>query len=427
MTPTPLARFCPASLPAGLDLPAEILIAPGARDALPDLVARHVPGMALVLADPDTWRAAGSGAAPGHLHLLTPHPHADDETVDEVRAIIGDDAGGVLAVGSGTINDLAKRACTLAERPFVVFGTAASMNGYASGIAAILSGGLKTTVPASPARAVVLDTDVLAAAPAALTRAGLGDLLSKPVSDSDWWLADQLEGTGYGTLPSQIVDVAVREASAAAAGLATRDPAAHAALGRALVLSGVAMVAAGSSAPASGGEHLVSHLWDMEAHAAGREVRLHGAQVGVATCISAALYQRLLWLDRPRFAEPPPWPEEEARIRREHGALAPVVLDQARRKHARGAARVALLRDRWPEIRDGLAARALPTPAEVRAPLLAAGAPHRLVDLGEGHAAGARVLRLARDIRDRITVLDLAFDLGVFPAAVDDVIADSGV
>jgi glycerol-1-phosphate dehydrogenase [NAD(P)+] len=301
------------------------------------------------------------------------------------------------------------------------------MNGYASGIAALISGGLKITAPARPPRAIVLDTDVLARAPLALTRAGIGDLLSKPVSDSDWWLSDRLEGTGYGELPGRIVDAAVAEASARAAGLATGDAAAQAALGRALVLSGVAMVVAGSSAPASGGEHLLSHLWDMEALAAGRETRLHGAQVGVATCISAALYQRLLRLDRPSFTEPPPWAEEEARLRAEHGALAPSVLGPAKRKHGRAAERIAWLRDHWPELRDALAARRLPTPAEVRAPLAACGAPHTLAMLGEDRANAARVFRLARDIRDRVTVLDVAWELGVLPGAVDAVLDESGV
>ena len=102
------------------------------------------------------------------------------------------------------------------------------MNGYASGIAAILSQGLKTTVPARPPRAIILDTDILSAAPPQLTQAGLGDLMSKPVSDSDWWLANQLEGSGYSALPSTIVDHAVGEAIAHAAGpLAYPKPAEH--------------------------------------------------------------------------------------------------------------------------------------------------------------------------------------------------------
>ena len=416
-----LTDLCPAPLPSGLPLPEEVHIG-DVRHRVDELLERFVGDGAVAIADPDTWAAAGLGGSP---HLLERHPHADDATVDRVARAL--DAGpGCLAVGSGTVNDLCKRAATLRGQPFVVFGTAASMNGYASGIAAILSSGLKTTVESRPARAVVLDTGVLAAAPAALTRAGLGDLISKPVSDSDWWLADQLEGGGYSDLPNRIVDTAVRAATLAAPGLAARDPAAHAELGRALVLSGVAMVAAGSSAPASGGEHLISHLWDMEAHQQGREARLHGAQVGVTTCISAALYQALLRAE-PRFTEPPRWDDEAARIREAFGSLAEVILPQAERKHARATERVATLRGRWAEIRDGLGSRDLPTPDEVRAPLLACGAPSTLDELGDTRDNTARVFRLARDIRDRVTVLDVAFEIGVLPGSIDAVLDASGV
>lgn len=417
-----LAELSPLPLPADPRLPEEVLLGPGTRAGLRDLMDRLGP-KPFVFGDPHTWKAAG---LPGQAWLLPAHPHADVETADRVaQAARG--ATGLVAVGAGTINDLGKCAGESLGCDFVIVATAASMNGYASAIAAIVDRGLKTTRPARPARTLVLDTEILAAAPAELTRAGLGDLISKPVSDTDWWLSDKLERTGYDTLPGAIVDHAVRRATASAAGLMTGDATAHVALAEALVLSGVAMVVAGSSAPASGGEHLLSHLWDMEALLEGRETRLHGAQVGVATCISAALYQRLIRLKRPDFRSPGPWAEEEQRIRSEHGGLADIVLDQARRKHARAEQRLALLRDCWNELRDEMAERSLPTPAEIRAPLVACGAPNTLADLGSDRAEGARVLRLARDIRDRVTVLDLGFELGILPRAADDVVREAGV
>ncbi|MCB9529267.1 MAG: iron-containing alcohol dehydrogenase [Myxococcales bacterium] len=420
-----LADLTPVPLPDA-DLPHDVVIGRGARAELPALAARHAGPRPLVVCDPDTARAAGPLDLAAPTLDLGPHPHADDATVERVRAAIGAHTG-LVAIGSGTINDLCKRAATLAGVPFVVLGTAASMNGYASGIAAILSGGLKTTVPASPARAIVLDTDILAQAPPALARAGLGDLMSKPVSDSDYWLAAAIEGGTYETLPSRIVDAAVDRAAAAAAGIAARDPDAHGALGEALTLSGVAMVVAGSSAPASGGEHLLSHLWDMERHAAGKEIRLHGAQVGVCTLISAALYQRLLALEAPTFTPPPPWPVEEARIRHDFGPLADVVLPQAKKKHNRAQGRLATLKQRWPALRAGLLARKLPPPAALRAILDAAHAPTTLEALDEPRPGAARVLRLARDIRDRLTVLDLGFDLGLLPGAADALLDEAGV
>lgn len=426
--PVKLDDLVPVKLPddARAVLPEEVILERGARSALPAAVKRHIGGAPLVVGDPDTLAAAGPLDLPHRLLDLGPHPHADDATVARVRAARGDTPG-YVAVGSGTINDLCKRAAELDGVPFVALGTAASMNGYASGIAAILSDGLKTTVPSRPARAVILDTDILAAAPARLAQAGLGDLLSKPVSDSDWWLADQLEGTGYSALPGRVVDRAVDAAAAAASGLAAREPAAHGRLGEALTLSGVAMVVAGSSAPASGGEHLLSHLWDMEAIAAGRETRLHGAQVGVTTLISAALYAALIELETPDLTAPPPWPEEAARIRREFGGLADAILPHAKRKHARAGDRLDILRDRWGELRARLAGRAIPSPESLRATLKAAGAPSSLADLGESRVNAARVFRLARDIRDRVTVLDVAFEVGLLPGGIEAVLDRAGV
>ena len=246
--------------------------------------------------------------------------------------------------------------------------------------------------------------------------------MSKPVSDSDWWLADQLR-TGCAPF-SEIVDHAVH-AAIAAGGLAEREESAHGDLGLALVLSGVAMVVAGSSSPASGGEHLLSHLWDMERLSEGRETRLHGAQVGVTTCITAALYQRLLEADSIEVQAPSEWSMESARIEREHGVLAPVILEQFRRKHERAAARAQVLSNRWDEIRAGLKKRGLPSPKAIRSALVAAGAPNTLADLAEDRENAARVFRLARDIRDRVTVLDLAFELGVLPDDIETILSGS--
>ena len=420
-----LSELCPVELPTS-NLTKDIFIGHGVSKDILEIAEGYLGSRPIVVSDPHTFAASGFEQTPSQSFDLPRHPHADDSTVAMVHAALRDRSG-ALAIGSGTVNDLVKRASHLNETPYIVMGTAASMNGYASGIAAILSNGLKTTVPARPPRAIILDTKVLAAAPPRLTQAGLGDLISKPVSDSDWWLAHQIEGSGYSNLPSQIVDHAVNEAIRSAPGLAQGDPEAHGALGAALVLSGVAMVVAGSSSPASGGEHLISHLWDMENLSQGRETRLHGAQVGVATCISAALYHTILATKTPQFPTPEPWEDVEARICAEHGRLAEVILHQAKQKHARAAERVAVLRDRWPSIRDGLAERKIPRPETIRHALSMAGAPNTLSGLGESRSNAARVFRLARDIRDRVTVLDLGFELGILPNRIDDILDLAGV
>lgn len=432
-----LTELCSEPLPGGLDLSEEVLIGNDLCGELPRLVSEHVGLRPLWLADPNTWKALGDVDLDGRtgrpvgeegLHLLPGHPHADTEQVGRVCGLVeGGGFSGIVAVGSGTVNDIAKMAATLSSVPYVAFATAASMNGYTSGIAAILADGLKVTVPARPPRALIMDSNVLARAPAELAQAGLGDLLSKPVSTADWWLGDRLEGHGFDELPGRIVDDAVRQAAAHASGLPLGDPLAHEALARALVLSGTSMVAAGSSSPASGGEHLLSHLWDMEALVSGQPLRLHGAQVGVATCICAALYHLLIDFDAPRFRKPPDWAKTSERIRIAHGELADAVLPQAEKKFAGFAQRRATLEEEWPQIRAELASFGIPTPQEIRAILQAAQAPSTLAELNLEKDEAIDALSRARDIRDRYTVLDLAFELGFFPAGISQVITHSGI
>ncbi|MBU0552540.1 iron-containing alcohol dehydrogenase [Myxococcota bacterium] len=421
-----LTDLVPVPIPDDPTLPLEVYLGVGARSALPQAVARHCGPAPIWIADERTWAAALLGEISDARLIFQGEIHADDERVEQAaRAMTGH--SGAVAVGSGTINDIVKRAAALSGLPFVTLATAASMNGYASAIAAILSGGLKTTVPARPARAVILDTEILAAAPLRLGQAGLGDLLSKPVSDADWRLGHLLYGDAYHDLPSRLVDAAVEAAAAAASGLLARQPAAYEALARALLLSGVAMVVAGSSSPASGGEHLISHLWDMEAHVLHRPLNLHGAQVGVATRISAALYARLLREETPRLTPLPRWADEAARIKREHGPLAEVILGPAQEKHARAEARREALTRRWPELRASLRAHPIPGPQDIGAILEAAGAPRTLSALGFSVEEGISALIRARDIRARLTVLDIAFDMGVLPGEAGALIAASGV
>ena len=428
-----LADLSPHPLPPGLDLPADVVVAEGVGRALEEAAARTL-GTRIVVASDSRCAAAsrrvlGPLAATGRVvkeWLLPGDGPADGEAVEALSGAAVD-ATGILAVGSGTINDVAKMAASRRGLPYVVLGTAASMNGYASGIASILEDGLKTTRSARPPRAILLDTRILQEAPPELARAGLGDLLSKSVSAGDWWISHRLEGSPFSELACGLVDAALERVLGSARGLATGDLSSLEELARALVLSGVSMVIAGSSSPASGGEHLLSHLWDMEALSRNCPLRLHGAQVGVATLITSALYHLVIGVEEPSFPAPRPWHEEAARIDREHGALAASITGPARRKHAGAIRRSEALRQTWPRLREELARRRIPEPPAIRTPLEQAGAPRRLSDLGLSRQDARRTLLGARDIRDRLTVLDLAFELGVLPDGADAVLDAAGV
>ena len=111
------------------------------------------------------------------------------------------DADALVAVGSGTINDLCKYAAAQDGKPYVVFATAPSMNGYTSMNAAITVDGHKKTLPAATPLGVFMDLGVLAAAPARMIRAGLGDSLCRSTAQADWLLSHHLLGTPYRRAP----------------------------------------------------------------------------------------------------------------------------------------------------------------------------------------------------------------------------------
>lgn len=423
----------------------------GVTDDLAAAVREELGGArAVLLGDPRTLAACGrdlaawleaSGTDCRVVDLETPGSRlrADEEAVSRARDALESDGRGAVAVavGSGTVHDVVKAACHELGRPYLGVATAASVNGYTSSIAAITVGGLKGTRPTRPPTAVLASSAVLAASPVRMSVSGLADLLSKPVSSADWRLSHILWDDPYCPTPVSIAEEAVRAAAGAADRLSAGDRRALEVLLEALLASGIAMTVAGTSSPASGGEHLVSHFLDMTAGcdpAGPREPALHGEQVGLGTAVSTRLYRKLLgrrerdvdWDGAARAALTPEGLrerlEEEAWL---PGELLQRLLEQGSSKLRRlgpPAHRIRRIRERWGEIARALAPD-LET-AEAHLDLLrSAGAPGTASDLGVAAESFRRAVRLARWVGDRYTILDLAGDLGLAAELESDVLA----
>ncbi len=381
-------------------------------------------GRILVLADPDTWDAAGGRVAArlqagGHTvsELLTgPQPHADDETLDDLATKLSFAPGWIVAVGSGTISDLGKMLTKKVHAKQLTVGTAASMNGYTSSIAAMTFRGLKLTLPAPPPVAVLLDTAVLSAAPARLNAAGFGDLLSKPVSGADWVLSAEFFDETVCDAALSLADEAVTRCRAVAQGIGHGEPNALGVLTEALLLSGLSMSLAGASSPASGGEHLLSHYLDISTRGWSRMPHLHGEQVAVGTLVSLAIY-RALREDGPAIVPAIEDTKEEA-IRALHAHLdAPALKELAEqwamkreRKPGSTTRREQVLRRGttfWRRIDDQLRGS-----EETSRQLRLAGCPRSFPEIDVNVDKARKLILHARHMRDRYTVLDLAADLG---------------
>jgi glycerol-1-phosphate dehydrogenase [NAD(P)+] len=196
----------------------------------------------------------------------------------------------IVAIGGGRCIDVAKLAAVRAGVTVVAVPTQLSHDGICSPVAVVPNvAGLSESVGAITPRAVFISIPTLAGAPPASVRAGLGDLLANPLALRDWSLAAEhgLEHIGKSAwdLSADSFDK-IEPYLAADPGDLVKDPRFIGTLGDALILSGMAMIAAGTSRPASGGEHEISHAIDL---LFGGKA-LHGAQVAFGSIFSVALY-----------------------------------------------------------------------------------------------------------------------------------------
>ena len=108
-----------------------------------------------VVGDRNTYDALGDRVARALAKTATidsvvlDAPAADLATVEELRARTAA-AEALIAVGSGTINDVCKYLAHQSGRPYAVFATAPSMNGYLTATASLARDGIKLSLPARP-------------------------------------------------------------------------------------------------------------------------------------------------------------------------------------------------------------------------------------------------------------------------------------
>ncbi|OZD49874.1 3-dehydroquinate synthase [Rhodococcus sp. 15-725-2-2b] len=376
-------------------------ISVGSRDVLAEIestVARHFTAMVSV---------------PNHRHGTVV---LDETTVDGSTAASAGCAA-IVAVGGGTIVDLGKVLSHRHGVPLVVIQTCASVNGFSDPLSVLVRSGTKSTVPTAWPVALLIDHDVVAHAPAALTRAGFGDAAAIWCAPADWYLACTL---GMDTeFDSDVLAVigAAAERLRDAPSLTELD---LEALLDTLTYGGLGIGVTGTTAVVSGCEHLISHLIDMAAVARGTDHDLHGAQVGVAAVISAALWESAiesfdaLAIDVDDAVTPIPdlessvigaWESIDPSGRVGEACARNVATKMARWSSARSE-----LDDfvaNWPDHRRALVALLRPA-ADIAADLAAIGAPTRFSQLTPpvDRETVRWIMRTLPLMRDRFTLCD---------------------
>jgi glycerol-1-phosphate dehydrogenase [NAD(P)+] len=305
------------------------------------------------------------------------------------------------------------------------------VDGYTSSGAALLFEGFKQTFPCPAPRVLAADTAILQAAPAYLSSSGFGDLAGKLIAGSDWIIAEKAGALGApGTEPIDepawaMIQPHLRDKLRRAAEAVRGDGEAVNTLFAALGITGFAMQRLKSSRPVSGCEHLWSHVWEMEDLSVAGVPVTHGHKVSLGT-LAAVAFTEVLFArpDLPASSWKRPTPAERAASVRAAfhraaipgpGAAAAAVKTAGDKLLDERAAKTLAeaLRDHWPEIRRAVQEQ-LPPYGEIRDLLARGGCPVIPGEIGLTRAQIIADARRAQMIRNRYTVLDLAWDLGAF-------------
>ena len=413
------------------------LIGGGVVEKAPATFKDQFPGKtaAIVIADPRTWKAAGEKVAvllentgvTVAKHIVEPSGkvfHAEYRYVNEVREAVSAAGSVPVAVGSGVINDLTKRAAGELGLPYMVVGTAASVDGYSSFGAALVSPeGAKQTYPCPAPRAIVADLDVMRTAPKEMAAYGFADMMAKSPAGFDWILAAELGAAEWDDVAWHIVQDGIPEAIAGAEGVARGETRAMTQFVEGLMMSGFAMQEMQSSRPASGAEHMFSHILDMTHHSYKGELVSHGAQVGVYTLFMTRFQEELLkfdmasldvekcvenWLEWDKGGETmvlevfkdSPFP----RLGVEQSNPKWQTKDELRRTLTEA-------KRHWPEIAARLRKQLVPSEVIERR-LKVVGSPSCPAEIGVANDFAQKNVRFAMFMRNRYNVLDFAFRIG---------------
>jgi glycerol-1-phosphate dehydrogenase [NAD(P)+] len=422
----------------------ELLVNRGCYAQIPATLKKfYQPGGVYLVSDENTWDAAGkkvkevlSGdgiAIRGEFCFpASPRLHAEYTNITTIKEKLS----GLpnlketvpIAIGGGTVNDLVKRAASELERSYLCVPTASSVDGYTAYGAAILYEGFKQTMSCSAPLTLAADPDILAKAPAYLSSSGFGDLASKIIAGCDWILADMagLQGAPVAeridekiwnmTQPG-LLDYLNRSIPAAQG-----DPDAVIALFEALAITGFSMQAFKSSRPVSGSEHLFSHVWEMDDLSIDGVPVTHGHKVTIGTLAATAFFEIF-------FADPsaPPSPprgfnrltpsqrmvEVSAAFQgsRAHDLVVKTALEKLSEDKVADRIKEAL-HDNYKSLRERVLTRLVPYD-KLKEMLGKARCPLQPEIIGLSRHDAIATARRAQMMRNKYTILDLSWDLGV--------------
>ena len=274
-------------IPRQTAIPALVRVKPGALDRIGIYAGRHeftrvVLFFSQGLDDRLLARLTGSLRSKNVQVLQrTTIESVSFEEVSELFRQAPRNVDAIIGFGGGKALDVAKYIAFLSRLPYLSVPTSLSNDGFCSPQSSLTIAERRYPLPSAMPFGVILDTAVCLDAPETLWYSGVGDLVSKFTAVTDWKLAFHAQKTPVDDFAALLSDASVYQFVARP----KRDLEGMRLLGTALLLNGISMSICGSSRPASGSEHLISHALD----SLSKRPRLHGLQVGVATYLISLL------------------------------------------------------------------------------------------------------------------------------------------
>lgn len=408
----------------------ECIVEKNAVNMLPDVLKKYGCKKAFIVADLNTYKAAGErvcavlnvGNIPYSKHIFATTDLEPNETaVGSVIMHFDKKCDIVIGVGSGVINDISKILANVTDRKYIIIATAPSMDGYASATSSVTRDGLKISLNSKCANVVIGDTDILTNAPLHMLKSGLGDMLAKYVSICEWRISNIITGEYYCEKVAALIREALKKCVENADKLLDRDETAVQAVFEGLVLGGVAMNFAGLSRPASGVEHYFSHIWDMRGEEFKTPVDLHGIQCAIGTLMALKIYEKvkLVTPDKNKataYVKNFSYEEWKGTLKSFLGkaADAMIEIEEKEQKYSveKHSERFDIIADNWNKILK-IINEELPPSKEIENLLDKIDAPKSPSQINIDEKDNSTAFKATKDIRDKYVLSRLAWDLGV--------------
>jgi len=408
-----------------------VVVEEDAISKLPEIIEKLGYKSILTIADTNTNRVAGSkvneNLANKKLNIknlvfetsdndLVPN----EEAVGKILVNAPKGLEVIIAIGTGTLNDLAKFVAYKLGIPSIVVATAPSMDGFASNGAALIIGNLKISYVTDCPEVIIGDVNIFEDAPMDMIRAGFADIVGKYSALCDWKLSQLINKEYFCEVSYTMVENSLKKCIENTQGIKNRDKTAIKNLMDALVLTGIAMSYVGNSRPASGSEHHMSHYFEMMFQFQGKQPVLHGTKVGISTVLTMKLRELFVKsaidfdkaIAKAKKFDQLVWTKSVE----EHYLSAAKGIIDANEKEQRNSIekkveRINFIRQNLDEIVKIV--ENVPSAEEIKEILKSVGSPYTPSQVGIDEKMLLDCIEMAKEVRTRYTILNLLSDIGV--------------